>query len=258
MARRAFVVVNLLVAAASAAAWAKAPVRASETRDPRAEQVVRGMSDYLAGLQSFRVHTVAVDEVVLTGGGKLQLIGTSVTSVNRPNALHSERRGGSGEMALWYDGKTATLLCKATNRYATVPVPAGNLDEAIDTLRKKHGLDAPGADLLYRNPYAILTENMQSSRYIGREDIGGVAVHHVLFQGKEVDFQLWVQDGPQPLPVRYVITTKTMPSQPQFTVTMTKWTPQAHLGAEEFTFRPPSGATEIARLPVDCATPQAR
>jgi hypothetical protein len=47
-----------------------------------------------------------------------------------------------------------------------------------------------------------------------------------------------------------------MPSQPQFTVTMRKWTPQANLGDQTFTFQPPAGAKLVPQLPVDCGAPR--
>jgi hypothetical protein len=75
--------------------------------------------------------------------------------------------------------------------------------------------------------------------------IDGVEVHQLAFRGAEVDWQLWVTSGDRPLPVRYVITTKTIPGGPQYTLQLTNWnvTPQAD--PARFVFTPPSGARQL-------------
>src|SRR5262245_38796071 len=61
---------------------AAAPAKPQQRQiDPRADRLLHGMSDYLAGLKSFRVDSMAVDEVVLTSGQKLQFVRDSRVSV---------------------------------------------------------------------------------------------------------------------------------------------------------------------------------
>ena len=218
--------------------------------DPTADRMLRQMTDYLAGLQEFKVRSAAVDEVVLTSGQKLQVATDNQVSVERPNRLHSEQRGPNG-MALWYDGKTMTLVCKANKTYATVPAPP-MLDGAIDTLRKKFKVEAPGADLLFSKPYDILTEQVTSGQFIGREVINGVPTNHLAFVGEDVDWQIWIQDGAQPLPLRFAITSKTVPGQPEFAIQLSDWQPQAKLADSTFEFQPPAGATRVQSFSPTC------
>jgi hypothetical protein len=119
-------------------------------------------------------------------------------------------------------------------------------------VRKKYELDAPAADLFYGRPYEGLMEGVKSGQYIGLENIDGVPCHHLAFQKSEVDWQIWVEDGPKPLPRRYVITTKTMQSQPQYTVRLAMWEPEANPPAATFAFQPPPGAKRVESLPVEC------
>ena len=155
-------------------------------------------------------------------------------------------------MGFWYDGKTMTLSCPSSNSYSTAPAPA-TLDATIDAARKKFQIEAPGADLLYSRPYEILTEQVTGGRFVGRESINGVAVNHLAFTGEEVDWQIWIQEGSQPLPLRFVITTKTMKSQPEFTVHLSNWEPQASLDDSTFAFQAPSGATRAQAFAAACA-----
>lgn len=219
--------------------------------DAEADRLLRQMSDYLSGLQTFTVHNFAVDETTMKSGEKIQATSDSEVTVQRPNHMKSTQRGSGEGLGLWYDGKTMTIACKASNSYESVASP-NNLDAAIDKLRKHFKVDAPGADLLYARPYDILMEQVVSGRLIGRETVQGVPANHLAFQGEDVDFQLWIKDGPQPLPLRFVITTKTVKANPQFTVQLSNWDTQPKLSGGEFGFQAPAGAKPVTSVTSSC------
>ena len=224
--------------------------------DPDADRMLRRMTDYLASLQSFQVDSAAMDEVVTKSGQKVQLATESDVYVQRPNRLRSEQVGARNGMAFWYDGKTMTLECKANATYGTLPAPA-TIDATIDKARKEFQIDAPGADLLFSRPYDILTEQVKSGQFIGRETMDGGPVNHIALVGDEVDLQLWIKDGPEPLPVRYTITTKVTKGEPEFSVHLTKWNTKAPIPASTFQFRAPAGATRAESFPRTCSPGQA-
>lgn len=219
--------------------------------EPQADRMLRQMTDYLAGLRSFQVEAAAIDEVVTTDGQKVQLATGSRVVVQRPNRLHSEQVGALKGLSYWYDGKTMTLYCKSTNSYATAPAPP-TLDETIDETRKRYEIDAPGADLIFSQPYGILTEQVHVGRFIGREVVDGVVTNHLAFQGEKVDWQIWIQEGAQPLPLRFVIATKTMKEQPEFVVMLSHWQTNTKPADSEFEFRPASGAKRVDSFPTSC------
>jgi hypothetical protein len=237
----------LLVAAVSPLVARAAPPPPGPAIDPRADQELRRMSSYLAGLDRFRVTSTAVDEVVTTSGQKLQQVSTSQVSLKRPNRLRSDRVGPFADMTFRYDGRSFSLYGKRTGMYALAPAPA-TLDGAIDVARDQYGLDAPGADLLLSRPYDVLMDGVTDGTYVGLEPIDGVPCHHLAFRGQDVDWQIWIQDGPEPLPRRYVITSKTVPGSPEFTVRLANWEPHAPLADQLFEFTPPPGATRIQFL----------
>lgn len=219
--------------------------------DPEADRMLRQMADYLAGLQSFTVQNFAVDESTLKSGEKIQVTSDSDIAVQRPNHLRSTQRGRGEGLGLWYDGKTMTIACKANGSYESVAAPA-EIDAAIDKMRQYFKIDAPGADLLYSKPYDILMEQVVGGRFVGRETIQGVPANHLAFEGEEVDFQIWIQDGSQPVPLRFVITTKTVKERPQFTVQLSNWNLQPKLSDPEFAFAAPSGAKPITSVTSSC------
>jgi hypothetical protein len=246
-------VVAALAAVAGVGARSRAVAApAKKAIDPEADRLLRQMTDYLASLQIFTVQSAALDEVVLKSGQKIQLASESQVSVQRPNRLRSEQIGARNGLAFWYDGKSMTLECKANDTYSTVPAPA-TLDAAIDKARKEFEVDAPGADLLYSHPYDILTEQVTGGKVIGRETIEGVPANHLAFTGEEVDWQVWIQDGAQPLPLRYSITTKGMKGQPEFAVRLSHWETKARLDPSTFEFKAPTGGTRASTFPRTCS-----
>ena len=233
---------------------AETPPNESEKRiDPEADSMLRRMTDYLSSLQSFKVKAAAADEVVTTDGRKVELLSETQLSVARPDRIRSERLQGSGAMTFSDAGKTMTLYCKPDNTYATVSSPP-SLDETIDSVRKEYQIDAPGADLLYSHPYDVLTEQVTAGQLVGKEYVDGVAANHLAFQGEEVDWQIWIQDGAQPLPLRYVITTKTLKNEPEFTLELSHWQPNVKLANSTFEFHPPPGAKRVPSFPTSCGS----
>jgi hypothetical protein len=219
--------------------------------DPDADRLLRQMTDYLAGLRTFRVIGTSIDEVVTTTGRKIQVVAQSQISMQRPNKLRSDQIGAEGGLEYWYDGKTMSLYCKADNTFSTAPAPP-TIDETIDATRKQYKIEAPGADLLFSHPYEILTEQVKSGLVIGRETVSGQAANHLAFEGEEVDWQIWIQEGDKPLPLRFVITTKTMKEQPEFTVELAHWEPDVPIDESVFEFKPPAGATSVSSFPTRC------
>lgn len=223
--------------------------------DPKADKILHQMTDYLAGLKTFSVNNSIVDEIVAKDGQKIQMAADLKVLINRPDQMKSEKisagTDGGGNLLFVDDGKEMTLYCKSNNTYARVKSPS-NLDATIDEIRTKHGVDAPGADLLFSNSYEVLTEQVISGRYIGLETINGVSSHHLAFKGKEVDWQIWIQDGKEPLPMRYVITTKTVKNHPEFTLNLSNWESMVKVGANDFKFVPASGAKKVNEFPSSC------
>jgi len=145
-----------------------------------------------------------------------------------------------------------TLECTGSGTYSTKPAPP-TLDGAIDQARKQFQVEAPGADLLYSQPYDILTEQVISGQVIGHENIDGVSVTHLAFEGEEVDWQIWIKDGKEPLPVWFSLVTKTMASKPEFEVRLSHWETNASFSPSTFAFKAPAQGTKVDTFPKTCA-----
>jgi hypothetical protein len=211
--------------------------------EPKADDLLKRMSTELGNMKGFSVETAQVMEVVTREGEKLQGIAGSTVHVQRPNKLRTERVGPLGGGTVYYDGKSLSVYGKRNHLYATANVPP-TLDETIDFARENLSIDAPGADLLYSDPYKVLMEDVVSGRYLGMEPIGDRMCHHLAYRGHETDWQIWIEDGAHALPCRFVIVSKKQPGEPEYEVTLSGWKPEM-LPADSFAFTPPAGATRI-------------
>ena len=212
--------------------------------DPKADQLLRKMSDYLGGLEQFSVQTENTLEVVLRSGEKIQYDTPAGASIKRPNKLRADREGDIINQEFYYDGKTLTLYYKDRSYYATVEAPPA-IDQMIDFARESLDVYAPGGDLIYKNAYSILTEDAVSGFYVGMSVVGGVKCDHLAFRGNEVDWQIWIEEGDKPLPRKFIVTSKWMTGAPQFTMMIKSWNLSPKITEDMFTFVPPKDAQKI-------------
>ncbi len=112
------------------------------------------------------------------------------------------------------------------------------------------GFSPPLADFLYRDPYQALRGNVQFGVYLGTTDVGGRRCHTLAFVEKNIDWQIWIDTGPQLTPCKLVITYKTQPSQPQFSAVFTDWNFSPRIAEPVFTPELPAGTQEIPFAPV--------
>jgi hypothetical protein len=215
---------------------------------PEAERLLKASTDFVASQKQFNVDTRNSLEVVLKSGQKIEFNHTTRQSVQRPNKLRSERTGDLVEQVFIYDGKSLTLHSLTDKTYFQVAAP-DTLEGLLDFARTKLDIVAPAGDLLYKNAYELLTDGVTDGIVVGKAVIEGVRCDHLAFRSPNVDWQIWIQEGAQPLPRKIVITTRDLPNAPQFSVTMTKWNLKPTLGAKTFSFTPPADAKKVDVVP---------
>ena len=128
------------------------PVVHAADIDPEADRILKSMSEYLGNTKAFSMNADIDLEVVLRDGQKLQLSASAEATVQRPNKLHIHRRGLIADADVVFDGETLTLNGRDLNVYAQTQV-AGTIDDAILAYELETGIPAPGADLLFADPY---------------------------------------------------------------------------------------------------------
>ncbi len=216
-------VAALLLPAPSAVAKseAKEPSRPPIV-DPRADQLLREMGTYLSDAKQFSFRADIDYDEVLPTGQKVQFAAIEDVAVQRPNRAYVEYQGDLGAKRMWYDGKQLTVLDAAERVYATTSVP-GKLDAALAKMEDDHGFSPPLAELLFDDPYAALNEDVVFGLYMGLHDVDGKRCHHLAFVNKDVDWQIWIEDGTEVVPCKLVVTYKLLPGSPQFVAVLSDW-----------------------------------
>lgn len=216
--------------------------------DARTDRILRETGEYLSQLREFTFRAEILYDVVTPSGQKLSYGGTATASVRRPNGLHVSYDGDERTTSIVYDGGTWTFHNVESNVFAKTEVP-GEIDAAVDSVFDRFGFSVPIADLVYSNPYLVLSENVEDGFIVGRHRVEGIPCHHLAFSQEDIDWQIWIEDGPRPLPRKLVITYRTEDGSPQYQATITDWELEPHFADSFFTFDPPAGSDEIEFLP---------
>jgi hypothetical protein len=233
------------LADAQPAAPSPSPTPAARVVEARADQELKRMSEFLARATRFALEAEETFDEIPDGELRRQLTNVRRVAVERPNHVAADATGDTLNRASWYDGRTMTVLDKEHNVYATIEVPE-TIDATLDKLQDEYGVVLPLADLLYADPYAVLTEGVTYGRYLGIHQAAGVACHHLAFSQETIEWQIWIDAGKLPLPRKLVITYVHEPGEPQYSATIRRWTLDGKVPEGLFTFEAPEGAQKIA------------
>jgi hypothetical protein len=208
------------------------------------DHLLRQMGAYIGSADEFTFHADILFDHVLPSGQKLQFAAAQEVALQRPGRLYIEYRGDLGDRRFWYDGKSITLFDPATSFYAAEAAPA-QIDAMLEKLLKDMDFSPPLADFLFKDPYQRVRANVQYGFDLGVTQVNGESCRALGFVEKDIDWQIWISDGPQLTPCKLVITYKTQPSQPQFSAVFTGWNFSPRIAEPVFTAVVPPGTRQI-------------
>jgi len=232
-----------LVLALSLLGLTASPIQHAQAAGDDALQILKAMSDYLASQKTISATFDSTLEVITPDMEKIQFASSGTLLMSRPNEIKATRTGGYADVEIFFNGKTLTVYGKNINGYTQLDSP-GSVDELLDTLRGR-GWALPGADLLLGNVYDTLSSDVIEAKHIGRGVIDGVECDHLAFRNKDVDWQLWVEVGANPIPRKLVITSKAIGGAPQYTLVIKDWKTDVSVDQTAFEFKPPEGAEKL-------------
>jgi len=214
---------------------------AAESGD--AEKLLRAMTNYVTGQKNLAVAFDSDIEVITNNLQKIQFTSSGQVQLSRPDKLRVVRTGGYRDVEIVFDGKVLTVNNKDDKDYAQIEAP-GSAEDLIDVLRERHGVIAPGADLLLANAFDVMMADAVEGNIIGKGVIDGVECDHLAFRNVETDWQIWIEAGARPIPRKYVITSKSIAGAPQYTLRIKEW--KTDLPADAFAFKPDPSFKKIA------------
>jgi len=211
-----------------------------------AEAILKRMAEFLAKTQQFTVNLNDSFDVVQESGQKIEFGENRKITISRPNGLRVELEESSGEKhTVLYDGKDITVFSPSQNVYAQTAKPGG-IDEAVRYFLKDLHMRLPLAALLLSRFPAEVESRTQSIDYVEKTIIDGTSTHHLAGRNETVDYQVWIAEGSQPLPLRIVLTYKNAEGQPEFRAQFSDWNLTPKVQDSQFVFTPPEGARKIA------------
>jgi hypothetical protein len=212
--------------------------------EPKADQCLKAMSSYLAGLKTYSFQVEELFDDVLDDGQKIQLGNERHLQVRRPDKVFGEGEGDTKNSQFYYNGKTASIVDRAHETYATVAVP-GTIDAMLEDLHERYDTHQTLADFLFSDPYRVFTEHVQGGTCVGLHYVGKTKCHHLAFRQELLDWQIWIDAGQQPLPRKYVITFTGQKNHPQYTAIIHRWEVNPKLSDDLFEFHPPQAFHKV-------------
>jgi hypothetical protein len=214
-------------------------------QNPDARALLMRMADYLAKAPAWSVTVHASYDAVQPDGYKVEWNDVRTVTLRRPDRLRveSERSDGARSLVV-FDGKQITIFDESAKVYAQAQHP-GTVDQAVFYFVHDLGMRLPLAVMLLDRMPAELQQRVQFTKYVEKTTTLGVPTDHIAAKTATVDFQLWIAEGDQPLPVRVVLTYKDSPGQPQFRAQFSDWKLDINPSDSVFAFTPPADAKRI-------------
>ena len=231
-----------------AAATTTAPVR-----DPEAMAALDRMGAYLRTLMTFGVSGDITTEDVLDTGQTIAYTGAIDLIAQRPGHLRANLDSSRKRRQYFYDGQNLTIWAPRQGFYATVAAPP-TIKEMLDLASERFNLVLPFVDMFELGVNPELTSRITAAFFVGVEAVDDQRCMHYAFRQPNVDWEIWIREGEQPLPCMYRITDLRDPARPDYVARLT-WDLQPVITAQTFVFVPPEGAE---RIPVATATAMAQ
>ena len=233
--------VILLALALACSRPAENPAPTASNNDP--DQLLRQMSEKLAQAKSLSFNVDRKLDAALVEGSNIAENAQIVISVSRPGKFQAKSDSKDNVRQIFFDGQNLSIYDETMKLYATVPV-SGTIDDAVAKIDEKYGFTPPLAEFILSDPYAVLSKQIKSKAYTGKENIAGVDCHHLSFVGDVADSELWIGSADL-LPRKLVATFKDREGSPQLQADFSNWNLAAPLDDNIFAFVAPKDAEKI-------------
>ena len=213
------------------------------TVEPEAVAALKRMSTYLTSLNTIEIVSEGSLDVVTADGQRVQMDGVTKYKVRKPGFVIDYDSDLKNRRFI-YDGKNFTVVAPKLGYYATVPAPATN-QEMLELAYETYGVKLPLEDLFrWNDPANVRAESFRSGYKLGTATLGGVATDHYAFREDDIDWEIWIQQGDQPVPKKVVIVDRTDPAHPTF-IARLQWKPNAPMTDADFAYTPSNDAKRI-------------
>ena len=210
--------------------------------------ILKAMTDTLTGAKSITLHVEKTFDDILVTGQKVQYSGAIDIALRRPDRLYVSYGDDFTSREVWFDGDHLVLQDHMARVHGQLSA-AKTVDATLDEVAEKYNVVMPLAGLLGDDLLEQIDKNEFFKLYVALSDVEGVPAHQLLLSGETVDWQIWIDAGETPWPLKIVVTDITEPSQPQKTFLFTDWNLDADLADSMFIPVIPEDSALAAFLP---------
>jgi hypothetical protein len=212
------------------------------------DSILKAMTDTLTGATSITMHVEKTFDDILVSGHKVQYSGAIDIALRRPDRLYVSYGDDFASREVWFDGTLLVMQDHKARVHGQLPT-AKTVDATLDEVAEKYNVVMPLAGLLGDDVQKQINKNEFFKLYIALSDVEGVPAHQLLLSGETVDWQIWIDAGATPWPLKIVVTDTTEPREPQKTFLFTDWNLDADLPDTMFTPDIPEDSALAAFLP---------
>lgn len=212
--------------------------------DQEALEILKKMNNELLSQQVVSFRAIENEEEVLDNGQKIMYSKEIHFEMMRPNKFHVRHHSVENKLEMFYDSASFTLFNKELNFFTTFAAPP-TTSEVFVELSNKRNIEVVARDLLRDDSYDFLSTSINSGFVVGDAFVDGVLCTHLAFRLVDTDMQIWITQGEQPLPKKYVVTSRWMSAAPQYEVNFFDWAFQDTVDGSVFVFKAPQEAHEI-------------
>lgn len=249
-ARATAVLAVLMVPLFSGQTFAADPTPTPEVsaQDRSARALLLRMADFMARAPAMSLTMRSSYDAIQEDGQRIEFGERRHLQMQRPDKLRVDVERSDGERGtVVFDGRWITAFKPAENVYARVK-KVGTVDQALVYMVRDLRATLPLARMFTTRFPADLDKRTTAVSFVEECTLFDVPTDHIAVKTADVDMQLWIATGAEPLPRRVVVTYKSSPGEPQFRADLSDWSVKAKLDAAAFAFVPPPGAEQIMYL----------
>ncbi len=250
---RAALAIALAGCLAAQPGFAQAQTQAAATNaeagglDADAAAALDRMGAHLRTLQRFEVTSESRVEKSFENSPTLEFRQDARFLVQMPDSMAVDLTTDRTHRKVFYDGKQMTIVGMTAAKYISVPMQ-GSISDVLTRAYNELGLDFPLQDLFRWGSAAAVVDKPTAGFRVGDSMVRGQKAGHYAFRMPDVDFQIWLAEGSEPLPLRMVITRRDIPGLRYSTDIL--WNLRPTIGASSFRYQPRPGdqAIDIAQV----------
>lgn len=216
----------------------------SEAENTFATEIVNRMANFLDSADALTYTSLSATVAAAAEEPPSTLHATVHVAVRRPDRLWVDLQSEEVHNRFLYDGATLQIQHLLENLYAT-HAATGNIRQLLDAVENELGIFIPLGAIWGGDSQARIMEGVEAITYLGIQDVEGVPCHHIHARQSDLSWQVWIEDGVQPVPRKVSIHFMTGDVSNTFSSVLSEWDFAPHLPDSVFNQSPPPNAQRI-------------